>query len=95
MAFFTIPDVDVDVGGRLVVGVVDDLHGHQRVDATLVGQGEVVVMEGMLSRTCYENLYNRQLYIEKEIGTRSSDRVPFSGAYRIRTGDLYNANVAR
>ena len=35
----------VDVGGGLVVGVADDLHGDQRVDTALVEQGDVVVPE--------------------------------------------------
>ena len=35
----------VDVGGSLVVGVADDLHGDQRVNAALIKQGDVVVPE--------------------------------------------------
>lgn len=42
-----IPDMGVDVGGGLVVGVADDFHGHQRVDAALVEHGHVVVPEVM------------------------------------------------
>ena len=42
-----IPDVGVDVGGSLVVGVAHDLHGNQRVYAAFVEQGDVVVPEIM------------------------------------------------
>ena len=38
-----IPDVDVDVGGGLVVGVTDDFHGDQKVNTAFVEQGDVVV----------------------------------------------------
>ena len=42
-----IPDVGVDVGGSLVVGVAHDLHGDQRVNTAFVEQGDVVVPEIM------------------------------------------------
>ena len=39
------PDVGVDVGSGLAVGVTDDLHGDQRVNTALIKQGDVVVPE--------------------------------------------------
>ena len=46
--------------------------------------------------SCALNAASDRLIEENETRTRSYDQVlVFSGAYRIRTGDLYNANVAR
>ena len=46
-----IPDVGVDVGGGLIVGMADDLHCDQRIDSAFVEHGDVVVPEKVRGQT--------------------------------------------
>ena len=45
-----VPDVSVDVGSGLIVGMPDNLHCDQRIDAAFVEQGDVVVPEKVRSQ---------------------------------------------
>ena len=40
-----VPDVSVDVGSVLIVGMPDNLHCDQRIDTAFVEQGDIVVPE--------------------------------------------------